>query len=103
MFLLTGGSFAEAFYGLRRVPIVKTDHPGDNPLPLKNEKLSLIYLVVFNYWRSKLEQLMEKWRLEEADGITPQGQVSYCSHHMLNRRMNWSNLVDSVHVLCKIV
>lgn len=61
-----GSSFAENFYGLRRVSV---HNPTSSQLPLHEARISLMCLTVLPYLRSKLEQLATQFRLEEADGM----------------------------------
>lgn len=65
-----GGSFAETFYGLQRVCLKAGAVPGN--LPRKEWLLSLFFLTVFPYLRTKLEEISVRYQLEEADGVSPQ-------------------------------
>ncbi|XP_026284915.1 peroxisome assembly protein 12 [Frankliniella occidentalis] len=65
-----GGSFAETFYGLQRLYLKTGSSPGN--LPRREKFMSLFFLTVFPYLRSKLEDLSIKYQLEEADGVAPQ-------------------------------
>ncbi|XP_015518242.1 peroxisome assembly protein 12 [Neodiprion lecontei] len=62
-------SFSETFYGLKRSSVVAGS---DGKLSTKQEKISLLLLVVFPHFRTKLFRLAEEYKLEVADGKIPQ-------------------------------
>ncbi|XP_033332624.2 peroxisomal biogenesis factor 12 isoform X1 [Megalopta genalis] len=65
-------SFSEAFYGLKRIAIV--DSIIKRKLSNKQERLSLILIVVFPYLKQKLQQISQRYQLEEIDGCAPQSK-----------------------------
>ncbi|RZF38359.1 hypothetical protein LSTR_LSTR014785 [Laodelphax striatellus] len=56
-------SFAETFYGLERVSVLKDDL---HKLNSRQKFWSLMWLTIFPYLMTKFEQLAEKYRYEEA-------------------------------------
>ncbi|XP_031829728.1 peroxisomal biogenesis factor 12 [Nomia melanderi] len=59
-------SFSETFYGLKRIAII--DSKIKHRLPNKQEKLSLIFIVLFPYLKNKFYQLSQRYRFEEING-----------------------------------
>lgn len=57
------GSFAENFYGLKRVLL------NDKHLTDSHRKLSFLYIVVLPYLRRKLEEKVSEYKLEQAEGF----------------------------------
>lgn len=64
-------SFAETFYGLRRVSSVADSN---GKLSTKEEIISLLLLVLFPHFRNKLFRLAERYRFDAADGKVPKKQ-----------------------------
>lgn len=63
-------SFSEVFYGLKRIGI--TNFKVRHNLSKKQEKLSLVLMVLFPYLKNKLSELSQSYKLEEIDGYVPQ-------------------------------
>ncbi|XP_077290086.1 peroxisome assembly protein 12-like [Arctopsyche grandis] len=66
-------SFAENFYGLKRISLKSQMFSDGFHLPLKEESLSLLQLIAFPYLRQKLEQLVQHYKYDEMDGLSPKG------------------------------
>ncbi|XP_066593380.1 peroxisome assembly protein 12-like isoform X2 [Prorops nasuta] len=67
-------SFSEAFYSLKRSPLVKNEF--QNCFTNKQKRLSFLFLVLFPYVKSKLSDLCQQYQLEEADGQIPRNKWS---------------------------
>lgn len=66
---ILAASFAESFYGLRRIPLKPQTFDHGHHLPKKQERLSLFFLIVFPYIRRKMDLLAEQFKLDEMDGV----------------------------------
>lgn len=62
---VTGASFSEYFYGLKRVPVDENIAE----MTEKQKDLSLIFLVYVPYLMIKLKKKLATYRLELADGV----------------------------------
>lgn len=83
MFLLfLAASFAETFYGLKRIAVV--DSGLNEKLTRKQRMLSLILLVVLPYLKNKLAQRSLKYQFEEADNCTTQGASIISKKKVIN-------------------
>lgn len=62
-FYFVGGTFAESFYGLQRVPIKQAN--SQNILPRKHFILSLIFVAILPYLKMKFNKVAEKMYFDE--------------------------------------
>lgn len=62
-FLISEASFAECFYGLRRVPVDL-----NSKLTTADKTLSLIYLITLPYLKRKLEEHLEIYKIQRDEG-----------------------------------
>ncbi|XP_014664971.1 PREDICTED: peroxisome assembly protein 12-like [Priapulus caudatus] len=69
-------SFAENFYGMKRVPLEKNQL---NKLSRRIHLKSLAFLVLIPYIKTKLDKLFERWREENADGRFQDSRGRYVS------------------------
>ncbi|XP_015430441.1 PREDICTED: peroxisome assembly protein 12 [Dufourea novaeangliae] len=90
-------SFSEAFYGLKRIAII--DSKIRQKLPKKRAKLSLVLLVLFPYLKSKLYQLAQRYRLEEADDSAPQTKWQKLYRHCVVKGCTISFIIYEFIVL----
>lgn len=60
--LFLDSSFSENFYGLKRLLL------NGKALTLREKELSLIFLVVLPYFKRKIDDKVQMYRIEEAEG-----------------------------------
>jgi len=95
-FYLTGASFSETFYGLRRVPMnVLSDPAKSDKLSPTQLTASLLLLTLFPYLRAKLKNAATKYRLEEGTAGAP--KVKSFSHTVL--MSNWWYIEKNIFFL----
>lgn len=69
LLLCTDGSFGESFYGLRRESETESASDTTTRLDDKSRLRSLMWLTAIPYLFFKIEQKLETYRLQLADGI----------------------------------
>ncbi|KQJ97019.1 peroxisome biogenesis protein 12 [Brachypodium distachyon] len=110
----TDGSFSESLYGLRRRPVkvaVKRSSPGtessdkayDSALRRRQKTLSVVFLVILPYFKSKLQSIYNKerearlqaslWdqgevRFDEAGALDQQGETSQAQAESTTREVS---------------
>lgn len=63
--LFSGGTFAESFYGLQRVPIKGVTEGKCKTLSKKHLLLSLFFVTICPYLKLKFDKIAEKMYLDE--------------------------------------
>ncbi|KAF5291596.1 hypothetical protein FQA39_LY14318 [Lamprigera yunnana] len=85
----TGASFSEYFYGLERIS-------SGGRLTDTEKRLSLVFLVVLPYIKRKVDERVQLYRLESADGVLRKDFVGQCKRLLIV-------LYTSYQVLCHTI